>query len=180
MKKTATLCLCISIITVLSGCMTMHTNTQAPMLTDDAIPKLSINKAVALRNSSTNSGDIIIGKWIGWTVYGDLYKFTESSISAAKDGLKRMGVTTRNDAEKVLKLEVNNALSEQENFTFSVFPFRVTTALTVSTGDGLKKEYTGVFNYPNGYQTTWAIEKSLARCVAQMLNDSEIIQYLEE
>ncbi|OEU76834.1 MAG: hypothetical protein BA864_03565 [Desulfuromonadales bacterium C00003093] len=174
MKQIVKLGMCVVILLLLFGCMSMRTNTKAPMLPDNAVPNINVKQPVAFKNISSKSGDIIIGKWVGWKVYGDLYKFTESSIGTAKNILERQNIKVTNSAGKILELSVYDAKSEQGAFIFGV-----TTALRVRTGDGLKKEYVGVQKHGNGYGTTAAIERALAKCVKQMLNDKDIIRYLE-
>lgn len=129
---------------------------------------------VAFRNVSSQAGDILIGRWNGWKIYADLYKYTESSIGTAKNILERQNLKVNNTADKILELSVYDAKSEQGSWAF-----QVTTALRVKTGNGLQKEYVGVQKHGSGYGTTSAIEKTLAKCVAQMLNDKDIIRYLE-
>jgi len=174
MKRAVKLSVVFIIYIALSSCMTMHTNTKAPIISDNAVPKLYVKHPLAIRNASLNSGDIIIGKWIGgWKVLGDLYKYTESSVGAARNILERQNIKIEDDASRVLELSVFDVKSLQGN------KFTVTTVLRVRTGNGLKKEYEEVKHHGNGYGTTAVIEQALADCVAQMLNDKDIINYLE-
>lgn len=166
--------MCISIFLLLSGCINYRTNTKAPILPDNSIPNLNVLLPVTFRNVSSKSGDILIGRWNGWKIYADLYKYTESSIGTAKNILERQNLIVKDNAEKILELSVYDAKSEQGTWTF-----QVSTALRVKTGNGLQKEYLGVQKHGNGYGTTSAIEKTLAKCVKQMLNDKDIIRYLE-
>jgi len=174
MKQIAKLGMGVTILLVLSGCMSMRTDTKATALPDNAVPKLNVKQPVALRNVAAKAGDLVIGKWVGWTVYGDMYKFTESAIGTAKTSLEQQNIQVKNSADKVLELSVHDAKSEQGAWTFAA-----TTALSVKTGDGLNKEYVGVQKHGNGYGTTAAIEQALAKCVTQMLNDKDVIRYLE-
>jgi hypothetical protein len=156
----------------------MRTNPQATEIakeiSEDVLPELYTGDPVAIRNSSSSSGNIIIGRWVGWQVQGDLHKFTESAVGTVKNVFERQNIRIRDDADKALELSVYDAKSEQEGLRF-----RATTALRVRTGGGLEKEYVGSRHYTNGHRTTPAIEGALALCVEQMLNDQEIIDYLE-
>ena len=164
----------IFFILISSGCgMTMRTNTQVPSIAIKEINEMSFKNDVSLRNVATNKGEEQIGKWIGWKVIGDLYKYTESAIGAAKNSLEEQGIEVNDNADKVLELAVFDALSEQ-----GMVKFRLTTKLRVKTGDGLEKEFTGIHNYANGYGTTFATERALAQCVVHMLNDADIRRYL--
>lgn len=166
MKKTAKLGMCIGIFLLLPGCINYRTNTKAPILPDNAIPNLNVLQAVSFRNVASQSGDILIGGWTGWRIYADLYKYTESSIATAENILQRQNIKVRNSADKTLELAVYDATSER-----GAWAFQVTTSLRVKTGNGLKKEYLGVQKHGSGYGTTSAIERTLAKCVTQMLND---------
>ena len=175
MKRITLLCLCIFSTIILSGCMSMRTDTQAPEIASDEIPNLAIKQPVTLENASTNPGESVIGKWPGWTVYADYQKYTESAIGAVKNVFESKNITVNDNAQKVLKLDVYEALSEQ-----GMVKFRFTAKMKVVTGSGVQKEFTGIHNYGNGYGTTFAAERSIAQCVAQMLNDKDILKYLEE
>ena len=155
MKRIAMFGICAAILVVLPGCMSMRTNTRAPGISEEAVPRLQIEQPVAFRNSAPSSGDIVIGKWVGWTVYADLHKYTESSIAAAKNVLERQNISVKDDADKVLELSVYSATSEQGMLTF-----KVTTALRVRTGDGLVREYKASQKHGSGYGTTSAMQRT--------------------
>jgi len=174
MKRLAKLGICACIFLLLSGCINYRTNTKAPILPDNAIPNLNVMLPVAFKNVSSQSADILIGSWGGWRVYADFYEYTESSISTAKNILERQNIKVNNSADKILELSIYDAKSER-----GMWAFQVTTTLRVKTANGLKKEYVGVQKHGSGYGTTSAIEKTLAKCVTQMLNDKDIIRYLE-
>jgi len=174
MKRIVKLGMFIIIFLFLTGCINYRTNTKAPILPDNAVPNLNVLLPVSFRNVASKSGDILIGRWNSWKVYADLYKYTESSIGAAKNILERQNIKVNNSADKILELSVFDAKSETGTWLF-----QVTTALRVKTGNGLKKEYVGVQKHGSGYGTTSAIERTLAKCVTQMLNDKDIIRYLE-
>lgn len=174
MNQMSRLVMLLSVILIFSGCMTMQTNTKALILQDNEIPSLNVKQSVIFKNVSSKSGDIIIGKWTGWKVKGDLHKFTETAIGTAKDILERQNIKVEKNANKILELSVYDAKSEQGAFIFGV-----TTKLRVRTGNDLVKEYVGIKKHGNGYGTTAAIEKALANCVLQMLKDDDIKNYLE-
>lgn len=174
MKQITILGICAAVLLALSGCMSMHTNTRMPGISEEKLPRLQSEQPVAFRNGAPNVGDIVIGKWTGWTVYGDLHKYTESTIAAAKNVLERQNISVKDNANKSLELTVYSAESEQGWVTF-----RVRAALRVKTGDGLVKEFQDTIRHANGYGTTSAMERTLARCVVQMYNDPDVLKYLE-
>ena len=159
---------------VLCGChiYTMRTNTKAPNMDDVSTIGLDITKTITLMNTLTDAGDEEIGVWTGWKVFGNYYKFTESAIGATKSILERGNVKVTNNGEKNLALTVHDVKSSQGRV------FTVLTSLRVKTGDGLVKEYSVSKNHANGYGTTTIIEKNIADCVGQMLNDKDIVNYL--
>ncbi|MBU1055902.1 MAG: hypothetical protein KKC46_19050 [Proteobacteria bacterium] len=174
MKQIVKIGICITILLVLSGCWSIRTNTKAPVFPDNAVSKLNVKQPVGLINSSSRSGEIAIGKMTGVTVYGDLYKFTESSISALMKIFEKQNIEIDNSASKTLALSVYDAKSEMgEGY------FIITTALRVRTGDDLEKEYVGMQKYSYHFGTSTAVEHSLAECLKQMLSDKDLIHYLE-
>jgi hypothetical protein len=175
MNQLSKLCVCLSILLAFTGCMSMRTNTQPVILGGNAVPDLNVSNSVALRNGSLNPGEVVIGKWAGWTVYGDYYKFTETAIGTAKSILAGQNIAVENDASKSLELKVTEAVSEQGAWIFGV-----TVEMEVKLGTGSIRNYTGIEKYGNGYGTTRAIESAIARCVKEMLQDDEILNYLRE
>lgn len=174
MKMTIKIFITFLSIVVLSGChiYTMRTNTKAPNMDGVYTGELDITKTVTLVNTLTDAGDEEIGVWTGWKVFGNYYKFTESAIGATKSILERGNVNVTNKGEKNLSMTVYDVKSSQGR------TFTVLTSLRVKTGDGLVKEYSVSKTHGNGYGTTTIIEKNIAECVRQMLNDKDIVNYL--
>ena len=175
MKQVARLTLCLTMISFFLGCMEMKTNTQPFLVDSGAVSQLIINQSVALKNSAPQEGEIIIGKWCGWKVYGDLYKYTESTIGTIEQIFDEQNIQVNDSANKVLELEIYNAESIQGAWVFSA-----SVSLRVKTGNGLMKEFTGLRKHPNGYQTTCYMERAMADCVTNMLNDQKIQDYLKQ
>lgn len=173
MKMMVKLFVSVVVLSLMAGCMKMRTNTQPPTLGANSVPKLYVKQPVAVRNASAEKGDKIVGKWFGWRVYADLHKYTESAVGATKDILAKQDIKI-GEGGKMLDLAITDVLSEQ-----GMVKFRETTTLSVKTGSGLEKSYKGWQNHANGYGCTTAMERAIAHCVEQMLNDKEIISYLE-
>jgi len=174
MKQIVKLGMCVAILLVLFACKSFRANTKAPTLPDNEVRTLNIKQPVAFSNVSSQSGDITLGKWLGAKAVGDLYEFTESSIGAAKNIFERQGIEVTSSANKILELSVYDAKVKQ-----GMVMFEVKATLRVRTGDGLIKEYVGVKKFGNAYATSPAVERALAQCVMQMLNDKDILEYLE-
>ncbi len=176
MKQKVKFLVCGIAVIFLSGCggMSMRTNTKVPVVTDYVAPTLNVSQTLAIKNISTNVGDIVIGHWTGWTVYADLYKYTDTSIGILKNILAEQNINVSSSAAKTLELSVYDAESIQGGWVF-----KASTSLRVKTGDGLVKEYLGEKRHGNGYGTTSAMERTLVICVQEMLKDQDIINYLE-
>ena len=173
MNQLAKLGVCLSILLLFTGCMKYRTNTKPILLGGNAVDDLNVSNSVNLKNGSSNHGEVIIGKWTGWTVYGDYYKFTETAIGTAKSLLIGQNIAVEKDAIKSLELKITEAVSQQGAWIFGV-----TVEMEVKTGSGINKDYIGIQKHGNGYGTTSAIENAIAKCVRQMFEDNDIINYL--
>lgn len=178
MNHKASVGVCISIFLLLSGCVSMHTNTRAPEVSETAVPLLNINQPVAFRNGARKTGEIEIGSWTPFTVYADLSNYTESAIGTAKNVLGKQNIRIRDNANKVLEFSVYSAKSERDDIWTFGKGFIVTTRLRVKTGNGMSRDYVSSIRHGNGYGTTSAMQKTLADNVRQMFNDKQIIAYL--
>jgi len=179
MNRTMALGAALILVLILSSCGTYkyHSHTEPRFLLDDALLKLNATRPVAIKNvSSAVSGteEILCG-FGTWRIMGSLYDFTESAIGTAKDALQKQHITINNNADKTLELLVYKATCERGWWGFSA-----TASLRVRTGTGLTKEYQGLEKYGTAYQTTAGFENAMVRCVEQLLNDKEIIGYLEK
>jgi len=165
----------VVVFLLLPGCVTrkFQTNTTASNISVSSVPNLIVTQPVSLKNSSPQSGDAVIAEYFGWEVYGDLHKFTESAVGATKNALERQNATISDTADKVLELSVRGVELEEGAVTF-----RVTTTLSVRTGDAVTKEYVATRRHGNVYGTTPTIETTLGLCIEKMLNDDAIVQYL--
>ncbi len=151
-----------------------YLNIESRYLADNKIPNLYVTHPVAIKNISTAIKEKRLCGSVGPDDYwGKLYDFTESTVSIAKDALQRKNITIDDKAEKILELKVNNATCE------SGWKLSASTSLIVRTGNGLEKEYKGSDTYHFAAQTGHIYEVTLAQCVEQMLNDKDIIDYLQ-
>lgn len=175
MKLLAKICISFILLIVICSCRaTMQTTTSAHDLSGHSFPKINIKHPVAIKNTSSIAGNIILCEPIGWKVLGDLYKYTDTSIDIVKDIFKRQDIIIEDKSDKILEFAVDKAKCWD-----GAIPDKVTITLKVKTGDGLEKEYESTRGYKNGYATTVAIEEAMVDCVKQMLYDKEILRYLE-
>jgi hypothetical protein len=133
-----------------------------------------MNQPVAIRNFAPETGKTRIESSLGNNYYGDFHQYTIACINTLTQELGRQKIQVSENASKVLSLAVTGARQKM-----NAFDFTVNVTLTVKTGSGLEKQYVGEQNHGNGWGTTPAVEHALAHCVEQMLNDGDIIRYLE-
>jgi hypothetical protein len=141
---------------------------------EEAVRTVKMNQPVAIRNVAPETGNRKIGTTIGFKFYGDFHQYTAACISTLTKELERQKIQVSENASKVLSLAVTDAKQQANAFNFAV-----DVTLTVKTGNGLEKQYLGEQTHGNAYGTTPATEHALAHCVEQMLNDKDIISYLE-
>ena len=174
MNRLAQLTTFALVLIVSSGCFNMRTNTRPPTLSEGTVPQLNVQQPVALRNSSPNVGETIIGRWGGWKVHADLHKYTESAIGALRTALESQSIEVSDEASKTMELSVYNAHSQQNMWNFTA-----KASLRVRTGDGYEQIYEGATSHGNGYGTTSAMEKSIGKCIGLMFEDDQVRAYLE-
>lgn len=173
MLKFARVVGCLFMLAVLNGCMSYHTNTKQSSLRSSEMMQFTSSQPIALQNVAPEVGETIIGKWVGWKVYGDYHKYTESCVNTLKAEFQRRGIPVAEGGGKSLDLKIISASSRQ-----GAWLFEAKTTLWVKTGGGLERQYEGRQNYGNGYGTTAAIENAMGHCIEQMLNDKDIVDYL--
>ena len=165
---------CMLVLLILSGCISHQTNVRGIDVPEDTAFTLKMNQPVAIRNVAPETGKTLIETTFGNRFYGDYHQYTKACIDILTEQLKWQNILVSENANKVLSLAVTNATQKMNLFTFTVY-----VTLTVRTGSGLKKQYVGEQTHGNTWGTTPAVEHALARCVEQMLNDGDIIKYLQ-
>ena len=155
----------------LLGCIPNYTNTQPRYMSDNELVELDIKNPVAIKNTNTSKDKIRWCTDFGNSYYGNLFDYTESAIGIVKNVFERQGVIIDDASDKTLELSVDTAKCSLGS---------VTTTLHVKTGSGIEKKYEGRrTGLISGYQYTRALESTMVKSVQQMLNDKEIIEYLQ-
>jgi hypothetical protein len=174
LMKTAMLSLCMLVLFVSNGCISHQTNVRGIDVREDAVRTVKMNQPVAIRNVAPETGKTRIESSLGNNYYGDFHQYTTACINTLTKELERQKIQVSENASKVLSLAVTDAKQNMGAFTFTAH-----VTLTVKTGSGLEKQYLGEQVHGNGWGTSPAVEHALAHCVEQMLNDNDIISYLE-
>jgi hypothetical protein len=174
LMKMAILSMCMLVLFVSNGCMSHHTNVRGIDVREDAVRTVKMNQPVAIQNAAPETGATRIEHFFGHSYYGDFHQYTTACIDTLTKELERQKIQVSENASKVLSLAVTGAKQKA-----NAFDFAASVTLTVKTGSGLEKQYVGEQTHGNFYGTTPAVEHALAHCVEQMLNDSDIISYLE-
>jgi hypothetical protein len=182
MKRTVKLGTILILLIILCGCgkYKHHVHPHPWYLPDSTILKFNVSQPVALRNISASAPgtEEVVGGFGGWSVIGNLYEFTESTISITKNALEKKNIKIDDKADKVLAVAVISANCGRDTFTMpSLF---ATTTLRVRLGNGLEKEYICLERYAHAYTTNSGFEASMPKCVEQMLSDGDVIKYLEQ
>jgi hypothetical protein len=176
MKQTANVIASLILIFVMCGCaIYVHPNIEMRFVPDNSVIKINTTHPVAIKNISTNKEENLWGKARAYHYMGKLYDVTETTIGIVKEGLLRNNISIEEKANKILELSVDKIFSDFGSGKY----FTVISTLRVKMGNGIEKEYKGVGKFSISPQITRGIEDALVQCVEQMLNDKDIINYLE-
>lgn len=177
MKPLAKVCMFFILLIVLSSCSISHSlTTERSSIPDSAMTKLNVIHPVSIINASPHKESERFCKVMVHNYYGSLYEFTNSAYGTVIDALERQNVKIDQNAEKKLQLSIDRAYCEMKAIGVDE---RAIVVLKVVTGDGLEKEYTDRHINLNGWTWTVSFEVAIVNCVEQMLNDRDIINYLE-
>jgi len=156
------------------GINKIYPKIESRYLPDNAIQNIKLTKSVAITNSSIGKEETRLCGLNKREWWGKLYDITETSISITKNALQRKNIIIDDKADKMLALSVDR-FTCQPGWNDTT----ITSTLKVKTGNGLEKEYTASEKNSTGWQMTMGFELAMTHCVEQMLNDKEILGYLE-
>lgn len=137
---------------------------------NETIPKLSIPYSVSVKGNNEEPGkvfDYCMGTW------SYSYDLTDNSVQYLKYILKKNNVNLLDNGEKKIVLHVTNA----ECINTGVF--NVVIKLKVNIDDKIHKNFEGKSNTSNLWWMGWALETDVKDAVNKMLNDKEILNYLQ-
>jgi hypothetical protein len=177
MKQKASFVATLIFVMVVCGCaIKMHPKVEAKHLPDNTVIKIKTNHPVVVKNVSTDQEEKLWCQIRAYHHFGKLYDVSEATLGIVKDGLLRNKILLSENANKILELSVDAISCEGGAYTEAT----ITSTLRVRTGNGKEKIFKGVDNTKFIANLTPPIEVSLVHCVEQMLNDKDIIDYLEQ
>ena len=156
---------------ILSGCAQSYRAEVYPIASSLITSQFSGSGPVSIKNEATE-GRIQIGgpNSAGYTFWGDLRQITDTAISLLSGELSNRGFLVEKDASKILKVKVIETRISQDMGT------RCSMQFYVETADGYKRVYSA-FN--SGFTHTRTCDGTITKAVADVLNDSKIIEYLK-
>ena len=179
MKTTTTAIVLLTLSLVPSGCIS-YTCTPSPRPVPAAdVSTLRGVHPIAVVNATPDAGRTLVIRYISHRWYMNLHDLAECAVSTVGQALASQNINVDGHAAKSLQLSVAEA-NATIGFSMGVANLHALVILRVKTGAGREKEYTGRQNYISLYTTTVAIEQAMAHCIVQMLNDKDIIAYLEQ
>lgn len=165
------------LIILLYGCSHSYSVKPFP-IKPDLVPEIKVKDSVHIVNAQDQGKDFVFFSGRGSQWIGDLGEWTQQAAGLLKFELKKRNITIADNAHKILKLAIiNGKLSS----TFS--GVRCIVMLKVETANGYNKEYEGnhFSHSPFGQQARYhAGAGAITKAVTALLNDKNIIRYLEK
>jgi hypothetical protein len=157
----------------IGGCAWHYTASVYPIPPSE-VPDFKGDSSIYIINCCTTEGKILIGgpDSAGQTYHGDLTQFTATAVKLLGLELQKRGfrIGDRRESAKELKLAITNATLTM------TYGSRCTMSLAVETKDGYKRTYAG---YNAGWNYDRACDGAITNAVILMLNDKNIINYLQ-
>jgi len=162
----------------LAGCSVKYVQIEPDRhpLDNSFLPKASIMahqvSIIAQRTNSTKQEIVCIqGTDFFQAKLNDL---TDVAYASLEDVLKRINIKLSTNANKILKIEIIRSTCSVEVWTINF-----TAILRVTFGDGVTKDFIGS-QRTGKVDINSNISDAINYAIAEMLNDSEIISYLNK
>ena len=178
MLKKAGLFIIVIALLVVSGCSFTHqVNIQKDFVAEAKdLPKISSTGPVSVvMKAQIPSGSVELCEAGGRTYLADYATISEYALSSAKDVLNRNGIEVNDSAEKQLTIT-----SLEGTCKTSHFLLQFTMDMTVKTGNGITKEYSGYQNMMHLNQRDFALSAAVLNSVLNMIAGDDIQKYLKE
>jgi hypothetical protein len=158
------------------GC-THNFNVKPFPIKPNLLPVLNIQKSVQIVNAQDQGKNNIFKSGAGSKWIGDLGQWTEGAVELVKLVLNKQNVTLVHDAGKTLKLAITAGKLKTE-----FAGIRCVVKLKVEAGNGYTQSYEG--NHRNSSPIAeqarrYAGAGAVTKAVTDLLNDRNIIEYLE-
>jgi CO/xanthine dehydrogenase Mo-binding subunit len=170
MLKMSTIVTLITILIGFSGC-TQHLVIEQYPMKPGMVPEFRGGQPVALVNAQTNKENVNAGSASMVKYTANTHQVTDTAIQVLKTELEKRNISTSEDAEKQLRLAI-------QDVTISyAFNYRCILHLRAETGDGYVRDFEG---NNDSWRNAWtACGGAVLRAVAAMLNDDTILGYLK-
>ena len=164
------------VLACLVGC-THNFNVKPFPIKPNLLPQLNIKKSVQIVNVQDQGKNNVFKSGAGSKWIGDLGQWTGGAVDLLKFELNKKNVTLADDAGKILKL----AITEGKLIT-EFAGIRCVVKLKVEAGNGYTQKYEG--NHRNSSPIAeqarrYAGAGAVTKAVTDLLNDRNIIEYLE-
>jgi hypothetical protein len=160
---------------LLSCGIKFQANTQPYRLTENEFADLEFRQPVSVENASEEDADLVLCRYVIHSAHGNLYEFTETAVGIVEETLGEDAIAADGDnAAKRLELAVESASCEIGTWRSAVY-----VTLGVTTGSGLEKQYEVDVTLHGLAALSAACQRAIGHTVKRMLNDQDIIAYLE-
>jgi len=165
------LCL-ILVFYFLSGCTINYIPKKYP-IKSNAIPHFTSLKPITIINALKGCPkEVIVGVADPYTHVGDLSSYTQTAVDLLVSELEKKNIPTLENGKKVIRLEVLKA-----SLFYSGFTYKTNIILKAEIGSGYDREY-HVINSSGLYDRS--IDGAVTKSVTALLNDPQIIAYIEK
>jgi len=155
---------------ILCGCAQTYRAEVYPIAPSLITSQFSGSGPVLIKNEATEGRIQLGANNAGYTFWGDLRQITDTAISLLSGELSNRGFFVEKEASKVLKVKVIETRISQDMGT------RCSMQFYVETADGYKRVYSA---YNSGFTHTRTCDGAITKAVADVLNDSKIIEYMK-
>ena len=169
-----------SVVLIVLACLVGRThnfNVKPFPIKPDLLPKLNIQKPVQIVNAQDQGKNNIFKSGAGSKWIGDLGLWTEGAVELVKLVLNKQNANLSDAADKTIKLAITAG-----KLTTEFAGIRCVVQLDVEAGNGYTQTYEGNHrnSSPIAEQTRrYAGAGAVTKAVTELLNDRNIIRYLE-
>ncbi len=163
----------VFVLTVaLTGCKNHHFPPIPQPVNPERIQKFKSTKMFVIINNQPSKDKLLIGKTFGHRFYSSLHEYSDAAVKLLARELKKRGMTSADDAAKVLKLSVSYAQLVDKNYRYYC-----SVSMTVETDEGYNLDSKA------NHQSS-SIQKvcggAITVAITNILNDEKFINYLKE
>jgi hypothetical protein len=150
--------------------------TNALIIDPAELPDAMINNPVTLINDQASDEETLL-----YTVmsvnefYGNLHLWTEETIKALTHAIELKGGKVVKNSDKVIKVSVGEVSFEQ-NAIVNIVTLNVT--VTYIAGSGIVKKITGSQTTIGVGPQTWPLDVATVKTIYDLLEDEEVINYI--